>query len=184
MMKKTHVLTSVTMGVALVHFTEIEPTIGLLAGVLAGSVLPDIDEPQSYIGRKTSVKMGNKRIGVSSIIKGIFGHRGFTHSLLATLIVFIPYLLLLKHSLSLKETSLFLTFGINLLMGLGFGYLFHIIGDMFSKSGVPLLMPFYNKKIAIPIYTTNKFSEKVVFFLSCILLCYLVYLEFIMKMIK
>ena len=182
MMKKTHMLTSVTAGVALTHFTPIEPTVGLFLGIVAGSVFPDIDEPQSYIGRKTSVEVFNTRIGLSSVIKGIFGHRGFTHSLLATLFVFIPYFLMLGYTSQLDQMGLIERFITQILMGLGFGYLFHILGDMFSKSGVPLFMPFTSKKIAIPLYTTQHFSEKVIFGLSTVLLVYLVYQEFLLNL--
>ena len=53
-----------------------------------GTLLPDIDEPQSIIGKKT--------MGISNFIKFIFGHRGFTHSLCFVLffgyfIVYTPF---------------------------------------------------------------------------------------------
>lgn len=179
MMKKTHVLTSVTAGVALVHLTPIDPSMGYFLGVVFGSVLPDIDEPQSYIGRKTSVEVFNKRVGLSSLIKMMFGHRGFTHSLLATLLVFIPYFLMLGYTSGLEQVGLIQTFVLQILFGVGFGYLFHILGDMFSKSGVPLFMPITKQKVAIPLYTTQKFSEKVIFGLSAVVLVYLVYQEFL-----
>lgn len=168
---QTHLLTSVTAGVALTHFTAIEPSVGLFVGILAGSLLPDIDEPQSYVGRRTSVQVMNKRVGLSSVIKSIFGHRGFTHSLLATLFVFIPYFF------SLQYSGDFHVFAQTASMGLGFGYLFHILGDMLSKSGVPLFMPITKKKIKIPLYITGNFSEKIIFFLSAVALMYLVYLS-------
>lgn len=182
MMKKTHILTSVTAGVALVHFTPMDPTIGLFLGIVAGSVLPDIDEPQSYIGRKTSVEVFNRRIGLSSVIKAIFGHRGFTHSLLATLLVFIPYLFMNGYVSQLESSGLIEAFILQILLGIGFGYLFHILGDLFSKSGVPLFMPLTKQKIAIPLYTTQKFSEKIIFGCSVILLGYLVYQEFLLHL--
>lgn len=182
MMKKTHVLTSLTAGLALVHFTAIDPTMGLFLGVAAGSVLPDIDEPQSYIGRKTSVEVFNKRVGLSSVIKKIFGHRGFTHSLLATALVFIPYVVMLGYMAGNEANGLIENFVVQVLMGLGFGYLFHILGDLFSKSGVPLFMPFTKKKIAIPLYVTKGLREKIIFGLSALLFVYLAYQEFVLNL--
>ena len=46
-----------------------------LALAALGSLLPDIDEPQSLLGRKLGF--------IAWPIKLVFGHRGFTHSLAA-----------------------------------------------------------------------------------------------------
>ena len=56
-----------------------------------GTLLPDIDEPQSIIGKKT--------MGISNFIKFIFGHRGFTHSL--CFVLFLGILLFILHSLGI-----------------------------------------------------------------------------------
>lgn len=172
---QTHILTSVTAGVALVHGTSIDPSVGFFVGLIAGSLLPDVDEPNSYIGKRTSVKVLNSRFGFSSMVKGIFGHRGFTHSLLAALIMFIPYFVF-----GSTTESIFVQ---NILFGLGFGYLFHILGDMLSKSGVPLFMPFTDQRIKIPLYVTGKFSEKIIFVISSVLLVYLFHQEFLQQIV-
>ncbi|VEB43121.1 Inner membrane protein ydjM [Chromobacterium violaceum] len=52
----------------------------LLAGGLAGSLLPDIDHPKSWLGRRIPF--------LSRPISYLFGHRGITHSLLAVVGVF------------------------------------------------------------------------------------------------
>ena len=92
----SHMLSSFTGAVALSHVTHLPVGLALTGGVILGSLLPDIDEPNSYIGKKTSVSVtkGGATVGPASIVKGLFGHRGFTHSLLAAFLVFIPYLLL------------------------------------------------------------------------------------------
>ena len=96
-----------------------------------GTLLPDIDEPQSIIGKKT--------MGISNFIKFIFGHRGFTHSL--CFVLFLGILLFILHSLGILP--------IFLIMGLILGCLLHLIGDMMTPSGVPLLMPFNLKNYHI-----------------------------------
>ncbi|MBJ8096487.1 metal-dependent hydrolase, partial [Bacillus cereus] len=44
-----------------------------------GALLPDIDEQQSWIGRKTR--------GVSDLLNPVIGHRGITQSLLGLVLV-------------------------------------------------------------------------------------------------
>jgi inner membrane protein len=143
MLYKTHVLTSIAGALVISNSTHVDFSVALAGGVILGSLLPDVDEDGSFIGRKT--------LGVSKIIKMIFGHRGITHSLFAWFLFSIPYLI--SHN--------------SFLLGLSLGYLFHILGDMFSKSGVPLLYP-SKKRFKIPIYRTGGPSEYVIF-LSTIL---------------
>jgi inner membrane protein len=180
---QTHIVSSVAAGLAVTHFTQVEPTIGLFTGVLLGCLLPDIDEPNSYIGAKTSVKIINKNLGISSLVKLIFGHRGFTHSLFATLLVFIPYLLVQTQIIGIVDDSFMQNLLGSILFGVGLGYLFHILGDMLSKSGVPLFMPLTNKRIKVPLYVTGKISEKIVYVISIFFLVFLVYKEFLEKLL-
>lgn len=102
------------------------PMTGLLAypsyygGVTLGSLLPDIDHPQSYLGRRLRI--------LSVPINKLFGHRGFTHSIFFTLLLGIataPWW---------AVNPLF--FG-----GLLLGYSSHLLADMTTPSGVPLLYP-------------------------------------------
>lgn len=151
---KTHLLTSTTITLALTEYTNLEPNILLFGGVLIGSLLPDIDEENSFIGKRS--------LGISSIVHSIFGHRGFTHSLLAALLVFLPYFF----------------WEYTFLLGLSLGYLLHIIGDFFSVSGVPLFW-FFSKKtkarIKIPLYQTDHWTEKIIFFVSLCFFFFLIY---------
>lgn len=146
---ETHIVTSVTMGVGLTMITDAPLSLGYGIGVILGSLLPDIDEPRSYIGQRS--------FGIAKLINKMFGHRGFTHSFLAALPFFI----------------LFYFFPYSFVLGLACGYLFHITGDFFSKSGVPLFYPFTKKRYKIPIYITGKTSEKVVLFFSILVLVFL-----------
>lgn len=149
----THMSTSIVAAVVVTNYTELTLSAGMLVGVAIGSLLPDIDEPKSKIGRKAP--------GVSHVTKLVFGHRGFTHTLLATLLVG----WLLFYFTSSVPSSI--------LQGLTMGYLFHIIGDSFSKSGVPLLMPFTKKRFGVPLYTTGGIIEKGIFVLSLVTIVYL-----------
>ncbi|MCL6571364.1 MAG: bifunctional acetaldehyde-CoA/alcohol dehydrogenase, partial [Bacillus sp. (in: Bacteria)] len=54
-------------------YTHLPFTASYTAGVVIGSLLPDIDEPKSYVGRRS--------FGMANKVKEAFGHRGMTHSL-------------------------------------------------------------------------------------------------------
>jgi len=148
---QTHVITSITAAVVLHNTMDLPLSIGVLAGVAVGSLLPDIDEPESYIGQRTR--------GVSDLIKLIFGHRGFTHSLLAALLAFFPYIIMQYPNLLGIEIPALLLLLKPFFYGTGMGYMLHIAGDMFSKSGVPLLLPFSKKNTSIYLYKTGDMRE-------------------------
>lgn len=90
----------------------------LMAGVVLGSLLPDIDEPQSYIGKRT--------IFISNILKMVFGHRGATHYLIAPLSILIGSIFVYQYN------TLYGYF----VAGVAYGYLFHLFGDMLTISGI------------------------------------------------
>lgn len=92
--------------------------------VIVGSLLPDIDEPESYIGR---------RFPIFSYAFSIFGaltptkfieHRGFTHMLFVPLIII--YFSYVNDDLMIKA----------LLYGLSIGIFAHDCGDMLTKGGI------------------------------------------------
>lgn len=159
----THMISSFTGAYALSQTVDMPIGLVFTCGLLLGSVLPDIDEPSSFIGRKTSIRVKkskkelkrdkkkgkegeHKRIGLSTVINKTFGHRGFTHSL--------PALALLSLILLLWNHAF--------VIGILWGYFLHIAGDFFSKTGVPLFKPIINRKFKIHIYTTGKRSEDIV----------------------
>ena len=173
---KTHTITTLTATSFLTLYTPIEATVPLFIGAALGGLFPDIDEPNSFIGQKNTVKIFNKRFGLSSLIKSIFGHRGLTHSILAMIVAFIPYFYLTDYS-SLDTNSLLYLLCSQFLLGFGFGYIFHILGDLITVQGVPLFLPFSKVKIKIPLFYVNSPTEKFVFFLSGLLLIYSIYLH-------
>ncbi|MBA2875933.1 metal-dependent hydrolase [Thermaerobacillus caldiproteolyticus] len=145
----SHIVTSLLMGAAVASQTPLSFTASYTAGIVIGSLLPDIDEPNSYVGRRS--------FGVSGKVKEAFGHRGMTHSLLVWAVI-----------------ALVVTFESSSLFSIGFvlGYLFHIMEDFFSVQGVPLLWPFQTKRYKIPLYRTGSFSETMIFYLAFSLLIY------------
>ena len=95
--------------------------------ILAGSaLLPDIDSHYSKFGRTI--------LPISWLIEKTVGHRGFFHSLLATLLITVLIWLIYP------QYALYV----------GLGYLSHLLLDAFNPGGVPLLWP-YKKKFHLPL---------------------------------
>lgn len=123
-----HLLFSVS-SLILVHKLAITPEFAygdwlhLLAGALLGALLPDIDHPRSYLGRLFRF--------ISVPIYRLCGHRGFTHSLLAWLLI-ILFLTQLPNSYWLSDT---------LIQAFLLGYLSHLVGDMLTAKGIHFLWP-------------------------------------------
>lgn len=89
-----------------------------LAAATLGALLPDIDHPQSWAGRKLRV--------VSVPLALVFGHRGITHSLLAVA----------------GAIALLAVMGTGgMAAPVAIGYLSHLLADALTPSGVPLLWP-------------------------------------------
>ena len=140
---KTHVVSSLVVGIATAKYlgnyiglhihSDLEFSIYLFA-VAFGAVFPDIDEPNSYIGRKFGI--------FSQLFSTFFKHRGITH----TAIVILFYLGVLSlFVLAHYSNPLYKIAGIGFIIG----NIGHILGDSSTKSGVPLLYPLYNKNFGI-----------------------------------
>lgn len=124
----------------------------LLPLILLGSLLPDIDEPKSFIGRKFPL--------ISRIFSISFSHRGFTHFLIFPLI-FVAVGAILAHEII---TPCF--------FALSYGIFLHQIGDMMTISGIPhYFFPLSRKKaVLLPQFLrfrTGSIAEKII--LICIL---------------
>lgn len=96
-----------------------QPTEPAALGLAAlGSLLPDIDHPQSWAGKRLAL--------VSIPLAALIGHRGVTHSLIAVA----------------GFVALLAGLGVNHLAApLAVGYLAHLLADALTVSGVPLLWP-------------------------------------------
>ncbi|CAA6605927.1 Predicted membrane-bound metal-dependent hydrolase [Rhodospirillaceae bacterium LM-1] len=118
MMAVSHVVigSALWWGVAQATGQPAEPAaLGLAA---LGSLLPDIDHPKSWAGRRMAL--------VSIPLAALIGHRGVTHSLLAVAA--------LALFLGLAGTG-------NLAAPLAVGYLSHLLADSMTLSGIPLAWP-------------------------------------------
>ncbi|WP_243405931.1 metal-dependent hydrolase [Priestia megaterium] len=148
----THIATSIAAGAGVAITGDASFTFPYVVGIAIGALLPDIDEPNSYIGRRS--------LGLAKVIKSIFGHRGITHSILASGLIF--YL----HTMYDNDFTL----------GIAYGYAFHILGDFFSKRGVPFFSPLSKKKFKPPLtYETGSGAETLIFYLAVIGSFYMLY---------
>jgi len=107
-----------------------------LIAILIGSLFPDVDEPDSYIGNKLKV--------VSIVLSSIFKHRTFTHYLI------LPLSLILV-SFLFKDN----VFNQITIIGFAIGILLHDCGDMLTKGGIKgFFWPFFpNSRIALLPYS-------------------------------
>ncbi|KAF0224346.1 MAG: putative membrane-bound metal-dependent [Rhodospirillaceae bacterium] len=106
-----------------------------LAAAALGALLPDIDHPHSWAGRKVRF--------ISVPLSLLLGHRGLTHSALAVL-----------------AGAVLLA-----IMGTGWlaapvvvGYLSHLLADGLTPSGVPLLWP-HKRRFSLNLCRTGSVTE-------------------------
>lgn len=142
-------------------------TIGMIVTVVS-SIIPDIDHPKSIINKyllpKKSEKtkrvfyaalgiiilcfdkiytrdIGVKAVGIAFICISLNSHRnGFSHSFLGFVLASI-----IGSIVEVRINTPYLTLYIVA------GYMSHLIGDMFTKHGIPLFYPFNIIKVKFPI---------------------------------
>lgn len=153
MMTKTH--TASATYIAMLSYDYLNKNILLLSrplyfvlGSFIGSAFPDIDIPTS--------KIGTVFFPISYIINKFWGHRTITHSILGscafTYLVF-KVMTILNIPITIKH---------ELIVGLIFGYVIHMTGDIMTDKGIPLFYPL-SKRIRFPItFPTGKFAEWIV----------------------
>lgn len=124
----------------------------IIPGVFITCLIPDIDHPKSFIGKRFT--------WLSIPIFKIFGHRGFTHSLLSIILMILFFD-------TRKNNNIIPTDAFHAMI---IGYLSHIIGDMFTPLGVPLFWP-YKYKFKIPVLNTIK-SKKTKRFICILILIF------------
>lgn len=107
-----------------------------LASVVFGSYFPDFDMKYMHM-QKAAGKVVNKVTG---------GHRGITHTLLVPALVFVAMLMMHNFLIPYPLADWGLQ---SVLFGFIYGYLAHIIADMFNGKGVPILWPVSRNKISI-----------------------------------
>jgi len=126
-----------------------------LFAILFGSLFPDIDEPESYIGNKLKV--------ISIVMSSIFKHRTFTHYLIFPLVLALIAFFYIDN-----------TFNKVTILGFAIGILLHDIGDMLTKGGIKgFSWPIFpNTRIALLPYflrfKTFSIEESVLIYLGLI----------------
>lgn len=160
---KTHLVGGLLLGTATVGVASglagggevASPELIYMGGAVIGSLFPDIDHKGSYIGRRMKITSG--------IISSLFKHRGATHS---PIIMggFVSLLYLLSRAFFPLDIIPIL------LSGFFVGIISHILLDMITKGGVPLLYPLIDKKINLTNMKTGSSGENFVLFLMVIAL--------------
>jgi inner membrane protein len=154
----THVICGVSLGIfiALTHptitlFSQEIPAFPAVITTIPGSLLPDIDIPQS--------KLGSKAKWLSKHLK----HRGITHTLLVPAIITTGLYFSAYPLLSV------------ILFGLLTGYAAHIFADMFNRKGVPLLFPLTNAHLHAASFKTRSWHEIlfVILWIGGLAVCYI-----------
>lgn len=102
------------------------------------SLLPDVDHPQSWIGRAVPV--------LPEILHATFGHRGMTHSMFMI-------------------ASIYMVFDLSgadkwVVMAAFIGYATHIFSDFFADTGIELFWPWRTRVVFPFMVKTGSLFEK------------------------
>lgn len=113
----------------------------MIPAALIASLLPDIDHPRSIIGRRLK--------WISLPISKTFGHRGCTHSLLIVISGFFLF-----------KSNFFSNFFFppDVMQSMLIGYANHLLADMLTPYGIPLLWPF-RWRFRLPFINTQKNNQ-------------------------
>ena len=157
-----HLLFSVA-SLIMAHKLQLTPELAqgdwlhMIPGTLLGALLPDIDHPSSIPGRMLRI--------ISLPISKLCGHRGFTHSLIAWFILMISCYQWLPVDWGISP---------DLIQAFLLGYLSHLIADMLTPSGVPLLWPL-PQRFCLPLLRSknNKRGERFISVLLTVCACLL-----------
>ncbi|HHQ4326857.1 TPA: metal-dependent hydrolase [Clostridium perfringens] len=138
MLYKTHLTTSAAIAIPTLAAVN-ELSVVTVLGVAIGSLLPDIDTPKSFVGRRL--------YPIAYIINKTFGHRGVIHSLLPIILI---------GGLAIFFKSLFIG-------AIAFGFFLHLVEDTFSRKGIKWFAPINDIDIKMPFefltYETGSLKE-------------------------
>lgn len=137
MMARSHVVVGVAAWIAVAPLLHLPPA-DLPGTVLAvlGALLPDIDHPQSWVGRRTRP--------VSTALAAVLGHRGVTHSAVAVIV--------------LAAALLYGGYRHATVAALAIGYLSHLAADMLTPRGLRLAWPL-RRTWGVPVCRTGSPAE-------------------------
>jgi inner membrane protein len=140
MMAKSHVVVGLATWVAMApvfHVAAFDPA--YLGLAVAGSLLPDVDHPKSWVGRRTRP--------ISTAIASVLGHRGITHSAIAVA--------------GLVAVLLHAGYQRGAVAALAVGYLSHLAADLLTPRGLRLAWPLRGTW-ALPLCRTGSLMEGVI----------------------
>lgn len=163
MTAKGHVLLAVPVAITLNEHFGLNGYFGtfFIGLVVVGSLFPDIDEPESYIGRR--LWFMSWLIKSLSLFFPAFRHRGITH------IFLVPMILIAVGSI----------FGNIWVAAFGLGWLLHTIGDLLTVGGIHgYFYPISKEKVVLLPewlrFKTNSFVEHVIIVFLLMLNSYLI----------
>lgn len=139
-MARSHIIAGVAAWMAAapaLHFAPLDP--GYLALAVVGSLLPDVDHPRSWVGRRLRP--------LSTAIAAALGHRGVTHSAVAVL----GLLALLAQAGARRASA----------DAFAVGYLSHLAADMLTPRGLRLAWPL-RRNWGLPICRTGSPAEALI----------------------
>jgi inner membrane protein len=194
---KTHILGGALASLGIAKIAGLSPRfhelvshelIPFIVGSMIGSLLPDIDHPNSLISRKFPVIaawfsmdrrrkrrkarnffLSDEEREEANIVYRDASHRGRTHYLLPWVIVLgVSTMLYLMNSYFFKSSGIFWTTIIG--AGIGVGAVSHILLDMVSGK-VPAFAPFCRKSFGMRLFKVNGLMEVIVLRLLLLIGC-------------
>lgn len=164
MMYKTHIAFAILPVViieSIIDKMSIPFELLVYCAITVGALLPDLDEENSYIGKKLPIfPMIYQMIGVK--------HRGITHQFIFVVgLLILLQFLFANFNTSITEKVIAYSFV--------YGYLMHLVGDMLTKGGIDsFFYPLSNKKgVLLPRYFrfyTGSIVEYILFYLLSFLI--------------
>lgn len=139
MMWHTHLAFGLLFGLVSMPFLNSGNAYLFIALVLLGALLPDIDQHDSFVGKRASP--------VSNIVQAVFGHRGIVHSIWGMAAICGLFWYFFSRSYG---------------AALALGFFSHLIADGLTKKGINFLHPFGNARISGFIETGSS-GERILF---------------------
>jgi inner membrane protein len=147
MLFPTHVTGGIAVGLIIAGDASIEKAAVLACVSGIAALLPDIDSPESFVGARVPV--------LPFLIRGVTGHRGAAHSILAGLFSALLFGVIVELSGWGQAEPLLIAFLS--------GYLSHLALDALNPAGVPLLWPL-PARFTLPLMQTGGVLEKLLLF--------------------
>jgi inner membrane protein len=137
MLARSHVVVGAAAWIGAAPILHLSPfDLRYLAMAMIGALLPDIDHPHSWVGRRTRP--------VSTLLAATLGHRGVTHSVLA-----VAGLVAVLAASGERR---------GFVAALAVGYLSHLAADLLTPRGLRLAWPL-RRSWSVPVCRTGSPAE-------------------------